>query len=89
MFGKRQPGSGSACAKTGCIFDAKYCVRINQQCAIKEDKVDEKCGAWDECAGVVCKASYGGYCFAGAVVSTRADPTMWGYRKGKCLCSTD
>ena len=51
------------------------------QCGIKETEVQAKCGAWDKCAGVVCKADYNEYCLARATIEQRVLNDMWGYRK--------
>ena len=75
------PGGGSHCAPSGCIFDDRYCVNKYGQCGILESEVAQKCGAWDKCDGVVCKAGYGGYCLARETISDHALSDMWGYKK--------
>jgi hypothetical protein len=79
-------GSGSPCgghAGATCIFDARRCVsRGGLQCGILEHEAEAKCGAWEQCAGVVCRADYGGYCLARAKMTAAASSNMWGYDKG-------
>ena len=62
-------GSGSTCScafppchANSCIFNSTYCdeSRYGGQCAMKETDAEAKCGAWEHCDGVVCKAGYGG-----------------------------
>jgi len=53
-LGTGQPGGGSGCLASGCIFDARHCVSSYLrgavgQCGIKESEVQAKCGAWDKC----------------------------------------
>mmetsp|Transcript_37499 Transcript_37499/g.124250 ORF Transcript_37499/g.124250 Transcript_37499/m.124250 type:complete len:244 (-) Transcript_37499:76-807(-) len=71
-----------------CIWDDAYCVRLPSipnlnQCAIPEDQITEKCGAWEDCAGVVCKAVYNGYCLARKVWddTRKAAADMYAYKK--------
>ena len=46
-----------------------------------EVEVETKCGSWTKYDGVVCKASYGGYCLARGMLSTDENPDTWGHRK--------
>ena len=51
-----------------CIWNDDFCVKLPHntnvhQCAIREIEVDAVCGAWDECAGVVCRPASRGFCF--------------------------
>ena len=99
-----QPGSAPACYgnldgvdyknqyEGRCIYNETYCFRpragINQ-CAILEAELDAKCGAWDECAGAVCRPIYlhngEQYCLARKVWDDTRVSTMsseqWSYKK--------
>ena len=78
---KGEPGTNSACLPTGCIYDTKYCINKYGQCGILEKEVEQKCGDWQLCKGVVCRDDYNGYCLARGEMGTKASPTMWGYKK--------
>ena len=76
-------GGASSCG-TCCPFDARFCVswRDSNQCAIREEDVEAKCGAWDECGGVVCSPQYKGVCLARRTIDMHAfKPSMWVYAK--------
>eukprot|EP00931_Biecheleriopsis_adriatica_P017337 TRINITY_DN12473_c0_g1_i2.p1 TRINITY_DN12473_c0_g1~~TRINITY_DN12473_c0_g1_i2.p1 ORF type:complete len:269 (-),score=38.72 TRINITY_DN12473_c0_g1_i2:95-901(-) len=87
-FGIGAPGGGTHCQKTGCIYDAKYCVNKYGQCGMKENEVAAKCGAWALCAGAICRSDYGGYCLARKQIDATVHPTMWGYKKVQCPSGT-
>ena len=65
----------------GCIWDDRYCHDHDGECAIKEEEVEAKCGAWDECAGVVCRSNSSGYCFARGAISNTVDSAAWVHKK--------
>jgi len=73
-------GGGSDCA-AACIWDDSFCVNKYGQCGILESQVEAICGAWNDCAGVVCKTGYGGYCLARRTMSQKSTHGMWGYTK--------
>ena len=81
------PGSDTSCdgindhTESTCIYDNRWCVSMYSQCGMLESEAEAKCGAWDQCGGVVCKEDYGGYCLARARMTLKADPRMWGYSK--------
>ena len=82
------PGSDTSCdgitnhAESTCIYDKEWCVSMfDGQCGMLETEAGAKCGAWDQCGGVVCRGDYDGYCLARARMSLKADPRMWGYSK--------
>ena len=80
-------GGASPCAlPAACIFDASRCEsRPGGQCWMLETEAEAKCGAWDHCTGVVCRADYKGYCLARGKMTTAAAPNMWGYTKSQQL----
>jgi len=66
----------------GCIWSDEHCVNKYNQCGIKESDAAAVCGAWDECAGVICKKAYGGYCLARNKMDPSATTSgMWAYTK--------
>ena len=65
----------------GCVWNAAYCVNKYDQCGILESEVEDKCGAWAECGGVVCHEEYGGYCLVRRRMSNDAYADVWGFSK--------
>ena len=76
-------GGSTSCGSRCCPFDARFCVsKFGGQCAIHESKVDEKCGAWAGCGGVVCSYQYGQWCLARRVIDRATFHTgRWVYTK--------
>ena len=70
-----------------CLWSDTYCTAGDQfgQCGIWVEDVVEKCGAWKECGGVVCRDDYqaGGkkFCLARFGIGLGADSTMTAYKK--------
>jgi len=78
-----QPGGGSPCQSTGCIYDPQFCVDFvyPSQCGIAIDQIEQKCGQWDLCAGVICQPEWKGYCLARDQMSSAAISGWWSYQK--------
>jgi len=55
-----------------CLWDDRYCNNTaGGQCGILESEIAEKCGNWDECAGVICYANNEQpYCLARGQIAT-------------------
>ena len=63
------------------MWNAAHCVNKYDQCGILESEVEDKCGAWAECGGVVCREEYGGYCLVRRRMSNDAYADVWGFSK--------
>lgn len=90
-IGSGDTGGGSGCDPTNdCINDPTKCINIHNygQCGIAKNKINEICGNWTECYGVVYKSDYKigptDYCLARGNINmdlTKSD--MWVYKKQK------
>lgn len=104
MIPAGQPGTAPACygnteAGAGyvnelgskCIYDAAHCEPKYRQCGIPEDTAAAVCAEWDDCAGVVCRPGYGGYCLARKVWDDErvAFADMWAYKLLDAACEQD
>ena len=79
---KGNPGSNSPCGDK-CIYDDEFCIKKYGQCGILETEINDKCGNWDKCEGVVCNKNYNGYCLARGKIGKESNENMWGYKKNK------
>ena len=91
---KSVAGGGSACASSGCLWDASRCTKKFGQCGILETEAEAVCLAWSECGGVVCKPGYRGYCLARRTIdAARVTNGMYAYTKkagtGAIKCNRD
>lgn len=83
------PGTGTSCHRTesgelDCLYDEKYCTRqpfADNQCSMLESEVDQNCGKWDQCDGVICGYP-GGYCLARTKMDDSRNYDHYRYRKG-------
>jgi hypothetical protein len=70
----------------GCLWDDANCFDMYGQCAMYEDEVEEKCGGWNKCQAVVCRADYQKngkqVCLARDIFVAGAKmATMWAWHK--------
>ena len=72
------------CISLSARRSCRFCERrdgMESQCSMLEAHAAALCLLWPACAGVVCRADYGGHCLArGNMASSgRSAANMWGY----------
>merc|ERR1719424_1036283 len=82
---KNVKNNGAGAPNKDCIWDSKFCFNKFKQCAIWADEIEEKCGKWERCSLVICRADYKvgsrEFCIAREFVGVGTASSMWSWKK--------